>query len=885
MKKFLMAMLACLSLSFACVGFAACGGDKNDDNNSSSGPTEEVSDFTFSHGYWANEVYYEGICVNEYTGTDVNVVIPDTYDGQPVVAIGTGIFNGYYRDDSIPSNGIKIKSVSMPDTITHIQTQAFSYCKSIETITLSKGLTYIGDRAFEYCEALQKADIPDGVETIEYSAFLDCGNLEGIKIPKAIKSIGHSAFSACDKLQSIDCPEGLTTIGDRAFAGCANLMQAILPSTATLGEGVFSGCNRLVEIINKSPLYNFPPETEEVAMRVESAYTIEVMNACLRFLTEEPAQSNFIEEDGFVFYDCRTEGGVVSSFDQGKIFLVNYTGNETDVIVPTTAINDSSFVIRDYALTGTSIKHFNTSNSATALEDKAFYQSDILSLVIGENVSSMGSSSSMYYDWNYAVEVVNLSSLTWIEESYAKYQRACAQYLTAIPTTSNFFEKDGFTYYKKGTTTALVDGEFGEWGGEGSLPRTDFDYVLDMKLPWLTKLTVPSCVILEKWGYSSSCMSSIDEVVLEEGITSIPEQYFLGCTLEKISIPDSITEVGANAFKNCSSLEYYEKDGSKYLGNANNPQAVLVSISDTSATEMTIGGDIKAVAEGVFENCENLTTVYWYLDGEPSVDIFGEKLATLTFKYHNIAPTTTSYTIPTGIKTLKYKHLEGASSIKELVIPASVSKIEAGALKDLTALEKITLPATGTDYGRIFGKLFGQKTGSGIYQQMQSGAPLVEYGIPSTLTEIVVLDGKVSDYYFNGCKNITKANFDTITEIGEAAFVGTGFTAITLTDGLTELGNSAFANCTSLQTVVLPKTAEAFKLGEATTLGAMFVGCSALRELTLPDVQVISSQSFDNVSGLTVYYYNDFTILDATAQLPTFLQKEDCFSNVVFVKK
>ena len=50
--------------------------------------------------------------------------------------------------------------------------------------------------------------------------------------------------------------------------------------------------------------------------------------------------------------------------------------------------------------------------------------------------------------------------------------------------------------------------------------------------------------------------SNLTNVIFEEGITMVPEEIFLGCTgLREVRIPNTVMEIGANAFSECTNLE------------------------------------------------------------------------------------------------------------------------------------------------------------------------------------------------------------------------------------------------------------------------------------------------------------------------------------------
>ena len=74
------------------------------------------------------------------TCTDDYVVIPETYLGLPVTTIGAYAFA---RTD--------ILGVTLPETVTTIEANAFAHCTRIMEIELPAALTTIGDDAFDSC--------------------------------------------------------------------------------------------------------------------------------------------------------------------------------------------------------------------------------------------------------------------------------------------------------------------------------------------------------------------------------------------------------------------------------------------------------------------------------------------------------------------------------------------------------------------------------------------------------------------------------------------------------------------------------------------------------------------------------------------------------------
>ena len=74
---------------------------------------------------------------------------------------------------------------------------------------------------FQDCISLREVIIPESVTTIESQAFSGCTSLASITIPESVTSIGEEAFRECTSLSSIIIPEGVTYIGGSAGAHIA----------------------------------------------------------------------------------------------------------------------------------------------------------------------------------------------------------------------------------------------------------------------------------------------------------------------------------------------------------------------------------------------------------------------------------------------------------------------------------------------------------------------------------------------------------------------------------------------------------------------------------------------------------------------------------------
>ena len=142
-----------------------------------------------------------------------------------------------------------LKSITIPDSVTSIGEFAFENCKSLTSITIPNSATEIGFGAFSGCASLISITIPNSVTSIGNVAFSDCTSLTSITIPNSVTEIGSSAFSRCTSLTSITIPDSVTSIGDWAFSGCTSLTSITIPDSVTwIGDWAFSGCTNLKSI-------------------------------------------------------------------------------------------------------------------------------------------------------------------------------------------------------------------------------------------------------------------------------------------------------------------------------------------------------------------------------------------------------------------------------------------------------------------------------------------------------------------------------------------------------------------------------------------------------------------------------------------------------------
>jgi len=116
-----------------------------------------------------------------------------------------------------------LSSVTLPNTITNIEAEAFQGCTSLTSVTIPNSVTSIGAGAFTGCTTLTSLVIPSSVTSIGAGAFQGCTSLTTITLPSTTKTISATAFQGSTSLSTINIPGAVTLIETGAFQTCTSL--------------------------------------------------------------------------------------------------------------------------------------------------------------------------------------------------------------------------------------------------------------------------------------------------------------------------------------------------------------------------------------------------------------------------------------------------------------------------------------------------------------------------------------------------------------------------------------------------------------------------------------------------------------------------------------
>lgn len=162
------------------------------------------------------------VIVTKYNGIAADVTIPSRYKGKPVTMIDHAAF----------FNSV-VTSVTIPDSVTSIDDNAFGFCSQLTNISIPNSVTYIGFSAFAHCTSLKSITLPSSLSSISEALFSGCSQLTTIHIPDSVPSIQSNAFYHCRNLETIRIPVSVTLIETDAFAGCPSSMTVTYSGSKT----------------------------------------------------------------------------------------------------------------------------------------------------------------------------------------------------------------------------------------------------------------------------------------------------------------------------------------------------------------------------------------------------------------------------------------------------------------------------------------------------------------------------------------------------------------------------------------------------------------------------------------------------------------------------
>ena len=188
--------------------------------------------------------------------TSITAVVfrdPPTDGVQMLQSIGESAFAGLKH----------LAAVTVPDSVTHINSWAFHNCTQLKTLTFGPNSKLSTIYSGAFCNSgLQQLNVPHSCTVFGPHVFDGCAALEDFRLPTEVQVIPPQLFRGCEMLKTVAIPARVGYIGEGAFENCRCLREIVLPWRAIIsnvgfiGPRAFKGCTAVTRVsFHADPVY------------------------------------------------------------------------------------------------------------------------------------------------------------------------------------------------------------------------------------------------------------------------------------------------------------------------------------------------------------------------------------------------------------------------------------------------------------------------------------------------------------------------------------------------------------------------------------------------------------------------------------------------------
>ena len=727
---------------------------------------------------------------------------------------------------------------TIPETVLHIENNAFSECKSLINLVIPEGVEVIEPYAFRNLEGLQKVEFPSTLKVIGKDAFFNCVNLKEINIPDSVISIGAGAFANCRSLEQIDISPYVEEIGDSAFFGCVNLKEINIPdSVISIGAGAFANCRSLEQI-------DIPPYVEEIG---DSAfYRCEK----LRFAY---IPDSLAEVGAYMFNYCHSLESVIIGASvkeiQAGAFLNCENLNAVYFLGDHPEMDQEAFLISNYF----KIIRDSQNPRLDPMTNPEVYLDAL-----------RGNTPVLYYlsdklGW-YSLsreEAINVIRSCGSWANLGNALDCCLNYTELEPNADDFDYSEGTILSYKGNSPVVVvpdsiNGTAVTQIGANAFANSVgvFIIIIPGSVEAIGDNAFADCASLKTVQFRGNAPDATDNifegdhcVIYCESGTTGWDAVWKGVTV--LSVPES----SVNDF----TYEINDKEVTitGYTGIATYMEipAEIEGLSVTSIQEEAFFGrsdiftvfvpkSVTYVGFGAFANCRNLYSVVF--EGETEIE-------DSAFYYcRNLL----EIILPKGLEEVRAYTFTGCYRLQEADLPNSLTYIGDSSFYKCTSLQDIVIPRNVTEigdsafaYSGVSNALLGSNVGT-IGKLAFAGCGHLSNMLFGTELETI------GELAFAECTDLFDVTLPQyVFEIGDRAFTGcVNLTRITMNDGLKYIGDKVFLGCASLTEITIPE-------GVISIGAEVFSGCESLANIWVDEKNLV----FSSLDG--VLFSNDQTKL------------------------
>ena len=523
------------------------------------------------------------------------------------------------------------------------------------TATIPSTVTSIGDAAFApdtmagEVSVLNSIIIPSSVASIGFAAFQSASVLDTVTFTagSTLVSIGNQAFYGATSLSSIAIPSSVTSIGRYAFSGTSLASITFYGNAPSVGDNVFSS-------VGNDPVAN-------IGFAATGFGEATTWNGL-----------TIVRADASVAVNC-SSGGTFTITDNVVTGSTNCAG---EAVIPNsvTSIGDSAFngasgltsinipnsvtSIGEYAFNGTALTSITIPSSITSIGEMAFNRTTALKTVTFASGSALASIGTSAFNGASSLTSINIpNSVTSIGSSAFSGTNS----LTSISIPSSVTSIGSYAFNNASELKSITFAGNAPSVGSRAFNNVGADLVVNVNFAatgFGTATTWNGLTIVS--ARTVSCSTSGSFTITDNVVTGNTN-----CAGEAV-IPNSVTSIAVDAFKNATSL--------------------------TSVTFET-GSELESIGISAFFGANKLGSI---AIPNSVTSIGGSAFGSTT--------SLTSVTFETGseLKSIPASAFSYATKLGSITIPNSVTSIGQEAFKNCTSLTSVTFegdaPTTvGTD--------------------------------------------------------------------------------------------------------------------------------------------------------------------------------------------